>query len=110
MKLLFDENLSPKLVRLLADLFPNSLHVRDVGLKSADDFMIWTYAADNGLTICSKDSDMRQRSFLFGYPPKVVWVRLGNCSTYNIAELLRENFQVMVGFYEDEHESFLSLS
>ena len=62
MKLLFDENLSPKLVRLLDDLFPNSVHVRDLGLKAADDPIVWKYAQDNGLTICSKDSDMHQRS------------------------------------------------
>ena len=74
MKLLFDENLSPQLVRLLNDLFPHSIHVRDVGLKAADDPLVWKYAQDNGLIICSKDSDMHQRSFVFGYPPKVVWV------------------------------------
>ena len=78
MKLLFDENLSPRLVRLLSDLFPDSVHVRDVGLQSADDVVVWTYAKDNEMVICSKDSDMHQRSFLFGYPPKIVWVRLGN--------------------------------
>ena len=74
MKLLFDENLSHKLVRLLADLFPDSVHVRDVGLKAADDSEIWKFAQDNSLIICSKDSDLHQRSFLLGFPPKVVWV------------------------------------
>jgi predicted nuclease of predicted toxin-antitoxin system len=68
MKLLFDENLSPKLGPLLGDLFPDSVHVRDVALKAADDPIVWKYAADNGLMICSKDSDMHQRSFVFGYP------------------------------------------
>jgi Domain of unknown function (DUF5615) len=66
MKLLFDENLSHKLVRLLADLFPNSVHVRDVGLKAADDLVVWEYAKNNDLMIVSKDSDMHQRSFMFG--------------------------------------------
>ena len=78
MKLLFDENLSHTLVRLLADLFPGSIHVREIGLKAADDSVVWEYAKNNGLMIVSKDSDMHQRSFVFGYPPKVVWVRLGN--------------------------------
>lgn len=109
MKLLFDENLSPKLVRLLADLFPNSLHVRDVGLKAENDPVVWTYAADNGLMICSKDSDMHQRSFLFGYPPKVVWVRLGNCSTLDVARLIRENVVAITEFHDDQYASFLSL-
>lgn len=66
MKLLFDENLSHKLARLLADIFPDSVHVREVGLKAADDPVVWEYAKDNGLIIVSKDSDMHQRSFVLG--------------------------------------------
>jgi predicted nuclease of predicted toxin-antitoxin system len=110
MKLLFDENLSPRLVKLLTDLFPDSVHVRDVGLKAADDPDVWTYAKDHGLIICSKDSDMHQRSFLFGYPPKIIWVRLGNCSTDDVAQLLRENIAAIETFYADDYASFLSLS
>ena len=110
MKLLFDENLSPQLVRLLNDLFPDSIHVRGVGLKAADDPVVWKYAQDNGLIICSKDSDMHQRSFVLGYPPKVVWVRLGNCSTSDVAQLLRKNSTAIEAFAVDEHASFLALS
>jgi predicted nuclease of predicted toxin-antitoxin system len=40
MKLLFDQNLSPRLPRLLDDIYPDSVHVRDVGLRDADDLMI----------------------------------------------------------------------
>jgi predicted nuclease of predicted toxin-antitoxin system len=89
MKLLFDENLSHKLVRRLADLFPDSIHVRDVGLKAAD---------------------MHQRSFVFGHPPKIIWVRLGNCSTADVEKLLRKNFSAVKTFHEDDYASFLSLS
>jgi predicted nuclease of predicted toxin-antitoxin system len=74
MKMLFDENLSPRLVGLLVDIFPNSMHVRDVGLEAADDQLVWDHAKNNGLILVSKDSDMHQRSFLFGHPPKIVWV------------------------------------
>jgi hypothetical protein len=70
MKLLFDENLSPRLVQLLNDLFPDSVHVRDVGLMASDDLTVWKYAQENSLIICSKDSDMHQRSFLLGFPPE----------------------------------------
>lgn len=58
MKLLFDENLSHKLAQLLEDLFPNSIHVRDVGLKAADDPLVWEYAKNNSLILVSKDADM----------------------------------------------------
>ncbi len=110
MKLLFDENLSPQLVRLLRDLFPDSIHVRDAGLKAADDPVVWKYAQDNSLIICSKDSDMHQRSFLLGYPPKVVWVRLGNCSTSDVAHLLRKHLAAIEEFAADDYASFLTLS
>lgn len=110
MKLLFDENLSPKLARLLADLFPDSVHVRDVGLKAADDSVVWKYAQDNSMIICSKDSDLHQRSFLLGFPPKVVWVRLGNCSTSDVEVLLRKHSASIEVFANDDYASFLILS
>jgi predicted nuclease of predicted toxin-antitoxin system len=110
MKLLFDENLSPKLARRLADLFPDSTHVRDVGLKTADDPVVWAYAQNNDLMIVSKDADMHDRSLIFGYPPKVVWVKLGNCSTSDVESLLRREFAAIKKFYEDSYASFLALS
>lgn len=110
MKFLFDENLSPSLVSRLQDVFPGSLHVRDVELHSASDSLVWKYAEENSLIICSKDSDMHQRSFLFGFPPKVVWVRLGNCSTSDVEHLLRFRYAEIEAFASDEFASFLSLS
>lgn len=110
MKLLFDENTSPRLAQFLADVFPHSVHVREARLQAVDDAVVWEYARDNELMIVSKDSDMHQRSFVFGHPPKVVWVRLGNCSTGDIEKLLRRNFAAIKSFYEDAQASFLSLS
>lgn len=110
MRFLFDQNLSPHLRDLLADLYPGSIHVRDVGLQSADDASVWDYAATQGLTIVSKDSDFRQRSFLFAHPPKVIWLRRGNCSTSEVATILRTHYDDIVTFEEDEVGSFLALS
>jgi len=108
-KLLFDENLSPKLPRLLADIFPDSLHVRDVGMKATDDPTVWDYAKDNDFMIVSKDADMHDLSLVFGNPPKVVWLRLGNCSTSQVENLLRREFEVIKIFYEDNYTSLLAL-
>ncbi len=110
MKLLFDENLSPSLVERLEDILTGSVHVRDVGLKSADDPIVWQYALDNGLMIVSKDSDMHDRSLLQGFPPKVVWIRLGNCSTRDVEELVRREFEALNQFFDDDYASFLALS
>ena len=75
MKLLFDQNLSPRLTRLLADIYVGSVHVREVGLRDADDLAIWEYAKLQGYAIVSKDSDFQQRSLLQGAPPKFIWLR-----------------------------------
>jgi predicted nuclease of predicted toxin-antitoxin system len=110
MKLLVDENISFRLVELLADVFPDSVHVRDIGLKAAADSLIWDYAKSNDLVIVSKDSDLHQRSFVLGQPPKVIWVRLGNCSTADIEDLLRRSVAAIISFGEDADAAFLSLS
>ena len=90
MKLLFDENLAPRLVASLAALFPDSAHVHAVGLAQATDELVWRYARDHGFTIVSKDSDFHERSLLLGFPPKIVWIRRGNCSTADVERLLRD--------------------
>ncbi len=109
MKLLFDENLSPKLPNRLRDLFPNSLHVRDVGMKATTDSVVWDYAQDNDFMIVSKDADMHDLSLILGNPPKVIWLRLGNCSTRQVENLLRQNFKAIKLFYDDESLSLLAL-
>ena len=109
MKLLFDQNLSPRLVPKLIDLYAGSSHVRDVGLQAANDDAIWEYAAANGFAIVSKDADFHQRSFLFGHPPKVVWIRLGNCSTSQIEKLLRLRHEDLMAFENDTAAALLTL-
>jgi predicted nuclease of predicted toxin-antitoxin system len=91
MKLLLDENLSPKLAGFLQDLFPGSEHVEDCGLGSTSDEEIWRFAKENDFVIVSKDSDFYDRSALYGEPPKVVWLRVGNCSTKDLEPLLRRS-------------------
>ena len=109
MKLLFDENLSPRLVALLSTTFPESFHVRDVGLARADDDTVWSYAKDQGFAIVSKDSDFHQRSFVLGFPPKVVWIRRGNCATSEISILLQTYQSDLLLFAEDTETAFLEL-
>jgi predicted nuclease of predicted toxin-antitoxin system len=108
-KLLFDENLSPQLVARLSDLFPSSLHVRTVGMQGANDPLIWTLAEENDYLIVSKDSDMHDLSLLRGAPPKVIWIRLGNCSTRQVEQLLRRELQTIKTFYENEEVSLIAL-
>jgi predicted nuclease of predicted toxin-antitoxin system len=108
-KLLFDQNLSRHLVNALAAEFPESTHVLHVGLERAADGPVWEYAKQNGLVIVSKDADFHQRSFLYGHPPKVVWIRRGNCATSTVESILREHRDDLVKFAESEQGSFLAL-
>ena len=109
MKLLFDENLSFRLACILQDIYPDSIHVREIGLLGSEDKNIWEFAAGHDFILASKDADFYQRSLLYGAPPKVIWLRVGNAPTLNIAALLRERFIPIRRFAEDEDSSFLTL-
>ena len=110
MKLLFDENVSPRLPRTLASEFPGSTHVRDAGLRGAEDSQIWDYARNQGFGIVSKDSDFRERSYVEGAPPKIVWLDVGNAGTEAIEGLLRRERERVDRFAASEESSFLILS
>ena len=110
MKLLFDQNLSPKLVNRLAREFPGSVHVITIGLDATPDPILWAYAAANGFTIVSKDSDFQQRAMILGHPPKVIWIRLGNCPTADVASLLRSRQSDILTFEADPTASFLAVA
>jgi len=107
--LLFDENLSSRLVELLATVYPDSAHVEHVGLGGAPDLAIWDYARTNGLVLVTRDEDFHRLSVVRGFPPKVVWIRLGNCTTRQVAELLRARTADVVAFLADDGAGFLAL-
>ena len=109
MKLLFDQNPSPRLTHLLADIYAESIHVREVGLRDADDLSIWQYAKVEGYAIVSKDSDFQQRSLLYGAPPKFIWLRVGNCNVERIESLLRSYSAAIHTFDLDDSKSHLML-
>jgi predicted nuclease of predicted toxin-antitoxin system len=109
-KLLFDENLPPRLADVLQDQFPGSAHVHSCGLGSADDEAIWEYAKREAFTIVSKDSDFQERSVLRGSPPKVVWLRIANSSITEIAALLRVALPVIQEFDANPEGTLLILN
>jgi len=67
-------------------------------------------AKQQGLMIVSKDSDFHQRSFVFGFPPKVIWIQLGNCTTTEVEQVIRKDFDAIKAFFEDTEAAFLVLS
>ena len=109
MKLLLDENLSDRIIHSIVDLYPDSHHVKTLGLINTDDVMIWEYAKTNEFVIVSKDSDFHQRSLLYGHPPKFIYLRIGNCPTSKIIQILRDNFNTINQFGSSKTESLLVL-
>jgi len=110
LKLLLDENLSPRLIASIDDLFPASRHITECGLRSFPDDDVWHYAKENGFAIVSKDSDFSERSALRGSPPKVIWLRIGNCTTTRAGFLLRDAFPRIQAFLGAKEESCLVLT
>lgn len=109
MKLLFDQNLSPRLVSRLADLYPDSQHVSFINLDQAEDRAVWKYANQNDFTVVTRDSDFSELSILRGFPPKVIWIQRGNCSTNQIEELLRSHYENITQFNEAPNLGVLTL-
>jgi len=109
MKLLLDQNLSPRLVRRLADLYPNSSHIMEVGLDRSLDKEVWNYARQHEYIIVTKDVDFSELSLVQGFPPKVIWIRRGNCSTHDIETILRKNLNSIKAMNEDASTGILEL-
>jgi predicted nuclease of predicted toxin-antitoxin system len=108
-KLLFDENLSRRLVSDLSSSFPESSHISLVGLGGRTDGEIWTFARENGFTLVSKDTDFRDRSVVSGAPPKV-WLSIGNCSTDEILAVIKRNTAKIQRFVLDPQATMLILT
>lgn len=109
MRLLFDEQLSEALVTAVHDLFPDSLHVRLLGKGGAADPIIWQLAREHGCVLVTKDEDFHRLSVLRGAPPKVVWLRTGNCATADIVRLLRDRADALRKFERQAEVTFLEL-
>ena len=108
-RLLFDEPLSEELCQAVADIFPGSLHIRLLGQGGATDTVVWDLAREHGCLVVSKDEDFHRLALLRGAPPKFIWIRLGNCTTDDIAQLLRRRHDDIGRFNEQNEATVLEL-
>jgi len=108
-KLLFDQNLSYKILKHVEHIFPNSSHVRLIGLDEADDLSIWDYAKENSYTIVTQDTDFDGINALNGYPPKIIRINAGNTTTQSIIELLLAKKELIEDFLNEDALGFLEL-
>ena len=101
MKLLFDENLSRKLVSRLAELYPGSAHVVEFDLLERPDREIWDFARKGGFVIVTTDADFYELAAALGPPPKVVWLRRWTHPTRDAEFVLRRDAIRITDFVAD---------
>ena len=109
-RLLLDQNLSFKISKGINDIFPETKHVSDVKLNGCNDLDIWNFARNNNYCILTFDSDFIDISVLNGFPPKVIWLRIGNSSTEIIIQILRNNNSTIREFLLSAENAYLELN
>jgi predicted nuclease of predicted toxin-antitoxin system len=109
MNLLFDQNISFRILKWIDDIFPGSISVHDLEYKNPHDLDVWKFAKVNNFTIVTFDSDFIDISNLRGYPPKIIWLRMGNTSTKNIADRIRSEQRSIEEFLRNSESAFLEI-
>lgn len=109
MKLLLDHNLSPALVDRLGDIYPGSNHVDRLGLDQVPDTEVWERARHENFLIVTKDADSSDLALVRGFPPKVIWIRRGNCKTADIEAMLRNHINDIEALNNDPAVGVLTL-
>lgn len=108
MSLLFDQNISFRIILKIKEDFPNSKQVRELGLEESSDDKIWKFAKENNFTVVTFDSDFFEISNLKGHPPKIIWLRTGNTTTKNIIEILQQKKEIIIDFISNPLYSEIS--
>ena len=103
MKFLFDQNISHRILRLLPSQFAGSTSVKQEGLINFQDRQIWEYAKKHDYIIVTQDSDFNYLNSLYGFPPKIVWIRTGNLPTQAILDILIDHIPDIKKFVADEN-------
>ena len=103
MKFLIDQNISQRILIVLPDNYGGSSHVKNEGLINAPDRQIWEFAKKNNFIIVTQDSDFNELNSLYGFPPKIIWIRTGNLKTEAIINILIDNYLDILKFIEDEN-------
>lgn len=110
MKVLIDQNISFRIVPKISDLFPEVSHVKSLGLIDAKDFDIFMFARrENFQAIITQDEDFYAHLLEHGMPPKIIWIRTGNCSTPFLTEILHRNAETIFSFFKDENADCLEI-
>jgi len=108
-KLLFDNNISHRVLSKISDIFPDSSHAMLENLDESTDLEVWKFARKNQMAIVTKDSDFNDLAIYRGVPPKIIWVRLGNCKVDEIVKLIVANNLTILEFLNDKNSAILEV-
>ena len=109
-KLLFDQNISYRLVSRLKDVYPSSAHVASLGLDKSSDIDVWNYAKINGYSIVTKDSDFNELCTLKNFPPHIIWLRLGNSRVSVIQEALEKHKEKICSIVDEKETGIIEIN
>lgn len=109
MALLFDQNISYRILKSISEDFPGSKQVREVGLEEKTDLEIWNWAKSNTYSIVTFDADFVDLSLILKPPPKVIWLRLGNSSTRNISQVIKSRETEIKEFLANPKDGILKI-
>lgn len=78
-------------------------------LDESSDYDVWEFAHINNYTIVTKDCDFNDLVIFRGMPPKVIWIKVGNCKVAQIVQLLKDNEKVIKVFLDEPNSAILEL-
>jgi len=110
MRLLFDQNISFRILKIIPELFIGSSHIKTEGLTNSTDFEIWEYARIHNFIIVTHDSDFHDLYLLKGFPPKILWFQTGNLQTSELALILKNRQNDIVEFSINDKLGCLEIS
>ena len=108
-KLLFDNNISHRVIARVSDIFPNANHVMLENLDEVSDNKVWMFAKNHNYTIVTKDSDFNDIAIHRGTPPKIIWIKVGNCKISEIENILRVNEIAIKAFLDEPNGAILEI-
>lgn len=110
MKLLFDQNISFRIISKINSIFPEAAQVRQLNIENYSDIEIWNFAKTNGYTVITFDADFFDISNIKGHPPKIIWLRFGNTTTNYLAGILNSKQEIIKNFIsKEEYKEFACL-
>ena len=109
MSLLFDQNISFKIIKKIEGIFPGSQQVKSLGLENKSDKEIWAFAKKHNYSIVTFDSDFYDLSIIWGSPPKIIWIRTNDQRTTSIEKLLKSHKKTIKGFIESSELACLEI-